>query len=151
FGGDQKQRRYIGAGLTDDERFLVIDAANTTSGNELYIQDLSKPGSGIINIVDNFEKEYSIVDNEGESLLIYTNLNAPNYRVVRADLSNLNPASWKDIIPETENVLNIGTGGGRSEERRVGKEGRSRKATPDRGKDAPIGTPPEICIGTHAH
>lgn len=113
FGGDQKQRRYIGAGLTDDERFLVIDAANTTSGNELYIQDLSKPGSGIINIVDNFEKEYRIVDNEGESLLIYTNLNAPNYRVVRADLSNLNPASWKDIIPETENVLNIGTGGGK--------------------------------------
>lgn len=113
FGGDQKQRRYISAGLTDDERFLVIDAANTTSGNELYIQDLSKADSKIITVVDNFEKEYRIVDNEGESLLIYTNLNAPNYRVVRAELSNLNPASWKDIIPETENVLNIGTGGGK--------------------------------------
>ena len=113
FGGDQKQRRYISAGLTDDERFLVIDAANTTSGNELYIQDLSKGDSKIITLVNNFEKEYRIVDNEGESLLIYTNLNAPNYRVVRAELSNLNPASWTDIIPETENVLNIGTGGGK--------------------------------------
>ena len=43
FGGEQTRRRYIGAGVTDDERFLVITAAESTTGNELYFQDLSKP------------------------------------------------------------------------------------------------------------
>ncbi|MFB5944395.1 prolyl oligopeptidase family serine peptidase [Albibacterium sp. RHL897] len=113
FGGEETKRRYIGAYLTDDERFLVISAANTTSGNELYIQDLSKEGSSIVNIIDNFEKDYSIIDNQGDQLLIYTNFDAPNYRVVTTDINNLDPSNWKDLIPETENVLNIGTGGGK--------------------------------------
>src|SRR5690606_31013117 len=51
--------------------------------------------------------------NQGNKLFIYTNLNAPNYRVVSADFDNPNPKNWKDIIPETQNVLNIGTGGGK--------------------------------------
>lgn len=113
FGGEETKRRYIGAYLTEDERFLVISAANTTSGNELYIQDLSKEDSPIVNIIDNFEKDYSIIDNIDEKLLIYTNLDAPNYRVATTDINNLNPESWSNIIPETENVLNIGTGGGK--------------------------------------
>jgi len=113
FGGDKTKRRYIGASLTEDERFLVISAANTTSGNELYIQDLSKANSPIVNIVNNFEKEYDIIDSQGDKLFIYTNLNAPNYRVASTDINNLDAKNWKDVIPETENVLNIGTGGGK--------------------------------------
>lgn len=113
FGGESTPRRYIGAYLTEDERFLVITAANTTSGNELYIQDLSTPDSKIVQLVDNFDKEHSVVDNEGDSLFIFTNLNAPNYKVVTADIKNPKPAHWKDLIPETEHVLSIGTGGGK--------------------------------------
>ncbi|MCC8409682.1 prolyl oligopeptidase family serine peptidase [Mucilaginibacter sp. UR6-1] len=113
FGGDKTPRRYIGAGLTEDERFLVISAATSTSGNELYIQDLSKPGSPIINIVDNFDNDNSIVDNVGEKLYIHTNLKAPNYRLVTVDFSNPKSSQWKDLIPQTENVLNVSTGGGK--------------------------------------
>ncbi|WP_345330072.1 prolyl oligopeptidase family serine peptidase [Mucilaginibacter defluvii] len=113
FGGEKTPRRYIGAGLTEDERFLVISAATTTTGNELYIQDLSKPGSPIINIVDNFNNDNSVVDNVGEKLYIHTNLNAPNYRLVTVDFNNPKSAQWKDLIPQTENVLNISTGGGK--------------------------------------
>lgn len=51
FGGEQMPRRYIGAYLTEDQRFLVITAANTTSGNELYIQDLQKEHSPIVKVV----------------------------------------------------------------------------------------------------
>jgi len=113
FGGEATPRRYVGAYLTEDERFLVISAANTTSGNELYVQDLSKPDSKIVQIVADFEKDHSVVDNDGDKLFIYTNLNAPNYKVVTVDFSDPKPANWKDLIPETENVLNIGTGGGK--------------------------------------
>lgn len=113
FGGSVTPRRYIGGYLTEDERFLIITAANTTSGGELYIQDLSKPGSPILTVVDNFEKNHAVIDNEGERLFIYTNLNAPNGKIVTVDASNPKPENWVDLIPETENVLNPGTGGGK--------------------------------------
>ncbi len=113
FGGEQTPRRYIGASLTEDERFLVISAANTTTGNELYIQDLSKPGSAIVQIIDNEKSEVNVVDNVGSKLYIFTNLNAPNNRVVTVDAAAPQPAHWKDLIPENKNVLSIATGGGK--------------------------------------
>jgi prolyl oligopeptidase len=45
-------------------------------------------------------------------LFIATDLNAPNTRVVTVDVSNPKPENWKDLIPETENVLNVSTGSG---------------------------------------
>jgi prolyl oligopeptidase len=113
FGGEQTQRRYIGAGVTDDERFLIITAAESTTGNELYFQDLSKPGSPIVNVVNDFKGDHSIIDNQGSKLFIFTNLNAPNYKVVTVDASNPGPENWKDLIPETDNVLNVSTAGGK--------------------------------------
>ena len=113
FGGDNTPRRYIGGNVTEDDRFLVITAAKSTTGNELYIQDLSKLGSPIMKVVDNFEGEHYVIDNIENRLYIFTNLNAPNYRVVTVDASNPSPANWKDLIPETANVLNVNTAGGK--------------------------------------
>ncbi|UIR55322.1 prolyl oligopeptidase family serine peptidase [Sphingobacterium sp. SRCM116780] len=112
FGGTEVPRRYIGASLTDDERFLVISAANTTTGNELYIQDLSKPGSKIVNILSGFESSTYIVDNDGETFYLQTNLNAPNNRLVKTNILHPEAKNWVNVIPETENVLAISTGGG---------------------------------------
>nr|WP_288880932.1 prolyl oligopeptidase family serine peptidase [uncultured Pedobacter sp.] len=113
FGGAKTPRRYIGAGLTEDERYLIISAANSTSGNELYIKDLSVANSAIIPVVDNFEQNHSIIDNIGSKLYIYTNLDAPNGRIVTVDAADPKPANWKDLIKETENVLSPSTGGGK--------------------------------------
>ena len=111
FGLDQK-RRYVGGYVTEDNHYLVISASTSTYGNELYIQDLTKPNSPIVTIVDNFNSDNSIIDNQGSKLFIATDLNAPNTRVVTVDVSNPKPENWKDLIPETENVLNVSTGSG---------------------------------------
>lgn len=111
FGADQK-RRYVGGGVTEDDRYLVITASNSTYGNELYIKDLTKPNSPIVTIVDNFKSDNSIIENEGGKLFIETDLNAPNKRIVTVDVNNPKPENWKDFIPETENVLSPSTGGG---------------------------------------
>ena len=113
FGGEKTPRRYISAHLTEDERFLVIAAANTTTGNELYLQDLSKPDNKIVTVVDNFDNEHQVLDNEGSKLYIYTNLYAPNFKVITVDASNTKTTNWKDLIPTTENVLTATTGGGK--------------------------------------
>lgn len=111
FGADQK-RRYVGGGVTEDDRYLVITAANSTYGNELYVKDLTKPNSLIVTIVDNFKSDNNIIENEGEKLFIETDWNAPNKRIVTVDVNNPKPENWKDFIPETENVLSPSTGGG---------------------------------------
>ncbi|TDS15732.1 prolyl oligopeptidase [Sphingobacterium paludis] len=113
FGGSTTPRRYIGANLSEDERFLIVSAANTTSGNELYVKDLSNAGAGFITVVDNMEKNHYIIDNDGAKLFIYTELNAPNGKVVTADFTNPTSANWKDLIKETDQVLSPSTGGGK--------------------------------------
>ena len=111
FGADQK-RRYVGGYVTEDNHYLVITAANSTYGNELYIKDLKTPNSPIITIVDNFNNDNNIIENEGSKLFIQTDYNAPNGRVVSVDFSNPKQENWKDFIKETENVLSPSTGGG---------------------------------------
>ncbi|WP_242695842.1 prolyl oligopeptidase family serine peptidase [Desertivirga brevis] len=113
FGGETTPRRYIGGSITEDERFLVITAANSTTGNELYIQDLSKPGSKIVNVINDMKNEHDVLDNLGSTLYITTNLNAPNNKVVTVDAASPATSNWKDFIRETGNVLNAGTGGGK--------------------------------------
>ncbi len=113
FGGEKTPRRYIGAYLTEDERFLVITASTSTTGNELYVQDLKDPKGKIVTVVDNFDKDHYVVDNDGTRLIIQTNLNAPNNRLVEVDFSKPTPENWKDLIPETESVLSTSTGGGK--------------------------------------
>ena len=111
FGSDIK-RRYVSGAVTEDQRYLIVTAAISTTGNELYIKDLSKPGSRFINIVDNFDNDHYVIDNEGSRLFIVTNLNAPNRRVVSVDASRPGVENWTDFIPETENVLDPATGAG---------------------------------------
>lgn len=113
FGGEKTPRRYVGAGLTEDERYLIVFAAQSTTGNELYIQDLSGPKGKLVPVVADFEHSHSIIDNEGSTLLIQTDLDAPNNRIVRVDASNPVPGNWKDVVPETDLAIRgVSTGGG---------------------------------------
>jgi prolyl oligopeptidase len=113
FGGEETPRRYVGGYLTEDERFLVVTAATSTTGNELYIQDLHEPNGKLVNVVDNFDNDHHVLANAGTRLLIHTNLDAPNNRIIETDFGNPSPATWKDVIPETDNVMTASTGGNR--------------------------------------
>ncbi|HXH98696.1 MAG TPA: prolyl oligopeptidase family serine peptidase [Sphingobacteriaceae bacterium] len=113
FGGEETPRRYISGYVTEDNRYLVITAANSTTGNELYIRNLTIPNSQIIPVVTDMNNEHTVIENAGSKLYIFTNLNAPNSRIVTVDAANPAPQNWKDLIPETENVLSPSTAGGK--------------------------------------
>lgn len=104
--------RYIWASVSDDERFLFIARAISTSGNELYMIDLKKGDNKPIALITGFNYSSSPLDNRGDKIYISTNLNAPNERIVVVDASNPSSENWKDLIPEKEEVLNASTGGG---------------------------------------
>ena len=110
--GDKEKRRYVGGSVSDDNQYLFISAANSTSGNELYVLDLTQPNAAIKNIHSGFEFDVDILDNIGTKLFIVTNFKAPNKRVVTVDVANPSSANWKDCIAETNQVLSPSTGAG---------------------------------------
>ncbi|SDS36147.1 prolyl oligopeptidase family serine peptidase [Winogradskyella sediminis] len=113
FGGTPEEKhRYIGAGVTEDDKYLIISASVSTSGNKLFIKDLSNPNSKLVTILDHTDSDSNIIENVGSKLYIMTNLDAPNQKIVTVDASNPTPENWVDFIPETENVLSPSTGGG---------------------------------------
>ncbi len=113
YGGTEAEKhRYIGASVSEDERYLLISAAVSTSGNKLFIKDLSQDNSPLMPIVEDTDSDNYVIENEGSKLYIVTNRNAPNKRIVTVDAENPGEENWVDFIPETENVLTAGTGGG---------------------------------------
>lgn len=111
--GEKEKRRFVGGFLTEDERYLIISTSESTTGNELYVQDLSKPNSPILPIKTGFESDQNVIESEGSKLIIETNHEAPNSKVVWVDAANPSYENWKDLIPETENSLTTSAGGGK--------------------------------------
>ncbi|GAA5213366.1 prolyl oligopeptidase family protein [Corallincola platygyrae] len=113
FGGTPEQKhRYVFAQVSEDGRYLSIGAAVSTSGNKLFIKDLSKPTSPLVTVIGNTDSDTELLASEGDRLLLVTNMDAPNKRVVETTITNPVPATWKDVIPETDNVLTITSAGG---------------------------------------
>ncbi len=114
FGGSETPRRYIGGYVTEDERFLIISAATSTNGNELYIKDLSEIESKILPLVSHFNNNNDVVHSEGNTLYILTDMGAPNMRLVKTEyLKDQGFSEWSDVISETKMPLSISTGGGK--------------------------------------
>jgi prolyl oligopeptidase len=113
YGGTAEEKhRYIGGSVSEDAHFLFISASNTTSGNKLFMQDLSIENAPIIAILDDETSDTYVTENQESTLFLVTDREAPNKRLVKADAKQPTPEHWVDVIPETENVLTLNTGSG---------------------------------------
>ena len=110
--GDKTKRRYVGGYVTDDQKYLVITTANATSGNELYLCDLSVENAPVKVVVPGFDNDYTIVDSKDGKLYILTNRNAPTKKLMVADVNNLDMSKWRVLIPEDPNVMDLSKAGG---------------------------------------
>lgn len=112
FGGTAEQKhRYVWGGVTDDGRYLAISAAVSTSGNKLFLQDLNNPNAPLLTIMGDTNSDTNLLTNEGSTLYLITNLNAPNKRLVKVDASQPTQENWQEVIGETNNVLSVGRAG----------------------------------------
>ncbi|MDB0614185.1 prolyl oligopeptidase family serine peptidase [Tenacibaculum dicentrarchi] len=113
FGATSEEKnRYVGGSLTQDNKYLLISAATSTSGNKLFLKDLTTPNSKLVTITDNYDNDTYVIDSRGDKLYLVTNLNAPNKKIVTVDAKNPTPENWTDFIAETKNVLSPSTGAG---------------------------------------
>ena len=110
--------RFNSVYVTDDERFAFLtisERGKGKEGNALFYRDLSKGEKTFQPIVAQIgDFVFGVVDNLGDKLLVRTNKNAPNSRLVLIDPKHPEEKNWKEMLPEkSEPLQQSGTAGGK--------------------------------------
>jgi prolyl oligopeptidase len=93
--------RYKGAYLTEDEHYLILSLSEGTDGSEIHYWDIKDPSqTSFKKLSEGFDFNQDVIDNLGDKILIYTNYEAPNYRLVIVDPKNPQRENWKNFISE---------------------------------------------------
>jgi len=96
----------FGGSVTDDGRFLIISIwQGTDPRNRVYYRDLTKVEAPIVKLLDEYDADYSFVDNDGGVFWFYTDLKAPRGRLIAIDTANPDRAQWKEVIPQAAETL----------------------------------------------
>jgi prolyl oligopeptidase len=98
-------RRYHNVDVTEDERFLLLSTSEGTHGNELYFKDLEAKKPELVPLVQGFENNTGLVNNLEDKLVLLTDIDAPNNRIVLVDTQQPARENWKVLIPEKPEVL----------------------------------------------
>lgn len=106
FQNPEFPKRTFGVSVTPDNQVLVISEAQSTSGNSLYYAKLENTfPPKIEKLIEGFDYDYDVYDHKQGSLLIHTNDQAPNYRLIWVNLQQPQRDYWKNFIPEQKFVL----------------------------------------------
>jgi len=97
--------RIYFTGTTSDERFLILSEKEGTNGNALYCKDLTQPGNSFIKLAAGYEKDFKVIDNIGDKLLVLTNDSAPRQKLILVDTKSPAIEKWETLIPEKAEVL----------------------------------------------
>ena len=92
--------RSFGGTTTSDEHFLIVNGWESTSGNALFVRDLTKKNSAFVTIAAAYDKDFNVVDNMGDKLLVLTNHQAPNQRLILVQIDQPSEKNWQTFIPE---------------------------------------------------
>jgi len=90
---------YYNASVSEDETMLFVSISPGTSGNALMAQNLAKKEAKLELLVNGFEYDNTAIDIVDGKVLVYTNVDAPNYRVVLIDPANPDKSLWTDVVP----------------------------------------------------
>jgi prolyl oligopeptidase len=110
--------RFCFVSTTEDERFAILEVSDESTGkkgNALFFRDESKAEKTFRPIVSEIgDNSYSVVNSIGDKLLIRTDSNAPNGKVLLFDPRRPDEKDWQEILPERpEPLQRVGTAGGK--------------------------------------
>ncbi len=105
FGKDLGKDKILTADLSDDGAYLAYTVIYG-SGSEktaLYLQDVKDHGP-VIQVVDDIDSQFYETF-AGDTLCIMTNWKAPHWHVYETDLAAPSRDHWREVIPETDALL----------------------------------------------
>jgi len=95
--------RFIGVEQVNDGQYFIFTVNHGWTRTEVYFQDVKNSGP-ITKVVDDADARFYPQFLKGE-LYMRTNLDAPNNRIVAVNLSQPARQNWREVIPESENVM----------------------------------------------
>lgn len=94
------------ASVSEDGRYLVIHVWKGTDPKyRVAYKDLLEPYGMPVDLIDNFDNEFSFLGNDGPVFYFKTDLDAPRGRVIAIDIRSPERDQWKEIIPEAKEPL----------------------------------------------
>ena len=110
--GDKNKKRYVGGEVSENQKWLIISAADETYGNELYAMDLTNPSASIIVLAGNTKNQNNFIFADDNYFYIQTDQNAPNGRVIKVPINASQEENREVLIPEQPEVVNVSEAGG---------------------------------------
>jgi prolyl oligopeptidase len=102
---DQKEWGF-GGFTTEDGRYLLIQVSRGTERKNLvFYKDLKNPKAQVVELLKEWDGQYSYVGNDSTTFWFQTDLEAPRGRLVAIDLRKPERKNWKEVIPQGEETL----------------------------------------------
>jgi prolyl oligopeptidase len=112
---DHKDWMFSGD-VTEDGRYLVISIEQgTDTRRRVYYKDLKrkggegelaiKEGSPVVELLNQFDANYTFIQNEGTIFYFQSDLDASRAKVIAIDIVRPEKVNWKTIIPESKDTL----------------------------------------------
>jgi len=102
---DNKEMGFAGS-VTDDGHYLIIHVWQGTSPkNRLYYKDLTQQDSPVVKLLDDFDAQYSFIDNDGPVFWVQTDLDAPRGRLLAIDTRHPERTNWKTLVAQGADKL----------------------------------------------
>ena len=105
FSNPAEPLRFYTLDVNEEETMAFLYEDGADIGNNLYVMDLRKSGSKFVQMTPDMSHSCTPAGTDGETIYLFTNLDAPMNRVVSASLSKPSWKDWKDLVPETGSVL----------------------------------------------
>jgi len=100
----------FGANVTEDGRYLILTISKGTNHQyRITYKDLGEPYAMPVDLIEDFDNEYSFVGNDGPVFYFKTDLKAPKGRLIAIDTRKPARDKWKEIVPEAhDNLSGVG-------------------------------------------
>jgi prolyl oligopeptidase len=102
-----EEPEWMGAAeVSDDGRYVVITIEKGTAPEtQLRVLDREDPAAGLTPLVAEFAAKAAYVTNLGSTFYLLTDDGAERQRVVAVELENPARAGWREVIPESADLL----------------------------------------------
>ena len=97
--------RFYGVGVNKEETMMFLYESGMDQGLNLYVRDLRQPNSQFIQMTGDASKNYSPIETIGDSIYLFTNAGAENNRIMVADIHHPGYQDWKELVPQSHDVL----------------------------------------------
>ncbi len=102
---NEHPNRNIYARTSEDERYLILNQVESTSGNSFSFINLQQKKLAESQIISDFKSDFNFIANIDDNLFILTNRDAPNKKIIKIDTKKLNEKDWSVIVRESEDPI----------------------------------------------